>query len=170
MAVPSKPEPSTKGTPAAPNNAIVARVSMPIRASRAQAFSAFMDPDKLVQFWLARADGPLREGVSVRWEFKVPGAHVDSKLEAVEIDRKILIAWSDGTTVELTFAESPQGDAYCVVTVANAGFAGSADEVVAKALDATEGFAIVLCELKVFLETGTLANLVRDKARLIATT
>jgi uncharacterized protein YndB with AHSA1/START domain len=145
---------------------------MPIRASRAQAFSAFMEPAQLTQFWLARADGPLREGVSVRWEFKVPGAHVDSKLEAVEVDRKILFAWSDGTTVDLTFGEdeSPQGDGYCVVTVVNAGFAGSADEVVAKALDATEGFSIVLCDLKVFLETGGVANLVRDKARLIAAT
>jgi hypothetical protein len=32
---------------------------------------------------------------------------------------------------------------------------------------ATEGFTIVLCDLKTLLETGRSANLVRDKAELI---
>lgn len=36
------------------------------------------------------------------------------------------------------------------------------------ALNATEGFSIVLCDLKVWLETGRVANLVKDKAELIA--
>lgn len=33
---------------------------------------------------------------------------------------------------------------------------------------ATEGFSIVLCDLKTLLESGRSAGLVRDKARLIA--
>lgn len=37
-----------------------------------------------------------------------------------------------------------------------------------QAVNATEGFSIVLCDLKTFLETGRSANLVRDKAKLIA--
>jgi hypothetical protein len=34
-------------------------------------------------------------------------------------------------------------------------------------VNATEGFAIVLCDLKVLLETGHPAGLVKDKAELI---
>ncbi len=39
---------------------------------------------------------------------------------------------------------------------------------VAQAVGAAEGFSIVLCDLKTLLESGTSANLVRDKAELIA--
>ena len=35
-------------------------------------------------------------------------------------------------------------------------------------MNATEGFSIVLCDLKTFLESGKSANLVRAKAELIA--
>lgn len=47
-----------------------------------------------------------------------------------------------------------------------AGFDKDVDEIV----NATEGFSIVLCDLKTLLETGHSANLVRDKAALIAAT
>ena len=41
-------------------------------------------------------------------------------------------------------------------------------EMRADALGATEGFAIVLCDLKSLLEQGVSGGMVRDKARLIA--
>ena len=47
-----------------------------------------------------------------------------------------------------------------------AGFAGP--DLLAQATDTIEGFSIVLCDLKTLLETGRSANLVRDKAELIA--
>jgi hypothetical protein len=37
-----------------------------------------------------------------------------------------------------------------------------------QATDTIEGFSIVLCDLKTLLESGRSANLVRDKAELIA--
>jgi hypothetical protein len=37
-------------------------------------------------------------------------------------------------------------------------------------VNATEGFTIVLCDLKTLLESGRSANLVRSKAALIAAT
>jgi hypothetical protein len=42
------------------------------------------------------------------------------------------------------------------------------DNGVDSIVNATEGFSIVLCDLKTLLETGHSANLVRDKAELIA--
>jgi len=52
------------------------------------------------------------------------------------------------------------------VTVEVEGFdgKGATDE----AMGATEGFTIVLCDLKSLLEGGASGGMVRDKARLIA--
>ena len=41
------------------------------------------------------------------------------------------------------------------------------ENVVDAIVGATEGFSIVLCDLRTLLETGRSANLVRDKAELI---
>ncbi|MDI1274172.1 hypothetical protein [Polaromonas sp.] len=57
----------------------------------------------------------------------------------------------------------PQGAGATVVSVVASGFMEAAE-----AVGATEGFSIVLCDLKTLLESGISANLVRDKAELIS--
>ena len=54
----------------------------------------------------------------------------------------------------------------CSVDVQVKGFKGR--KAVAEAVATTEGFAIVLCDLKSLLETGKSGGMVRDKAVLIA--
>jgi hypothetical protein len=66
--------------------------------------------------------------------------------------------------VRLDFRE--RKPAVTQVAVQVTGFSSDAD--VAGIVGATEGFSIVLCDLKTLLETGRSANLVRDKAELIA--
>jgi hypothetical protein len=51
-----------------------------------------------------------------------------------------------------------------VVEIAISGFA---DDPVHGSAGAVEGFTIVLCDLKIMLETGRSPRLVADKARLI---
>ena len=51
------------------------------------------------------------------------------------------------------------------VSVAVSGFAGAG--ILEQATGTIEGFSIVLCDLKTLLESGTSANLVRDKSELI---
>jgi len=65
--------------------------------------------------------------------------------------------------VDLGFRE--HGPGVTQVTAEVTGF--SADTGIAEIVDATEGFSIVLCDLKTLLETGHSAHLVRDKAELI---
>ena len=48
--------------------------------------------------------------------------------------------------------------------IRNWGFRGDADEIVAKALDSTGGFNLVLAGAKFFLEHGLEPNLVVDHA------
>ena len=94
----------------------------------------------------------------------MPGA-----TETVEVTRfiegaQISFVFSDGKTVALRF--HAKGRSSTTVDVQVKGFKGR--KAVAEAVATTEGFAIVLCDLKSLLETGKSGGMVRDKAVLIA--
>ena len=141
----------------------VAQASMLVRRAPADVFRAFVDPGTLTQFWLDAASGPLAPGAKVTWQFMVPGASDELTVTAFEEPRRIAFDWSDGTSVDLRFDGHGDGTK---VSVTMRGFQG--EGAAAAVVDATEGFSIVLCDLKTLLETGRSAQLVRDKARLIA--
>ena len=143
---------------------IRARVSVLIEAPAADIYRAFMEPAWLTRFWLSDASGPLAEGGAVRWAFMVKGAADEVTATHLETDRRIAWRWSDGSTVAVTLETFGSGTA---VTIVNADFPGGHDDQVEAALNSTEGFAIVLCDLKTLLKQGRSAGLVRAKARLI---
>ena len=143
------------------SDAVVAQATLLIRRSVGEVFGAFVEPRMLTRFWLSAASGPLEVGKTVRWEFMVPGAICETKTTVLDPLERIEIEWSDGTYVRWQFESVLEGT---IVRIDNWGFKGSVDEVVASALEATQGFTIVLCDLKTLLETGTSANLVKDKA------
>lgn len=138
-------------------------VSQLVRRPVAEVFRAFVDPDKITQFWLQAASGPLAQDARVHWDFMVPGATERVSVTEFKPPCRIAFDWSDGINVSLDF--QGQGNFATRVCVEAKGFAGT--KAVEAALNATEGFSIVLCDLKTFLESGRSANLVRDKASLI---
>jgi uncharacterized protein YndB with AHSA1/START domain len=142
----------------------VARAEMLIRRPVAEVFSAFVEPQKLTKFWLTSATGPLAKGARVTWEFMVPGAVAEVAVTAFDENRRIAFDWPDGISVDLSF--SSWSDGATRLTVAASGFKG--EDAVAQVVGATEGFSIVFCDLKTLLETRRSANLVRDKAELLA--
>ena len=142
----------------------IARATMLIRSPAPSVFNAFVQPALLKKFWLKQASGPLGEGAKVDWEFRVPGA-----TETVEVIRfieseQISFVFSDGKTVAMRF--HAKGKSSTAVDVQVKGFEGR--KAVSEAVSTTEGFAIVLCDLKSLLETGKSGGMVRDKAVLIA--
>jgi uncharacterized protein YndB with AHSA1/START domain len=138
-----------------------ANVSMLVRAPAAAAFEAFVDPRRITRFWLRRSSGRLEPGRTLAWEFRVPGAHETTRVDEVRAGELLRLRWSDGIAVRIAFEARSRSS--CTVRVAVGRFRSAA-----RAVDAAEGFTIVLCDLKVWLETGTSPGLVRDKARLIA--
>ncbi len=142
-------------------DAIRARVSMLIAAPASDIYNAFVQPDWLTWFWLSASSGPLALERPVSWSFRVEGATVETTATLLEPARRIAWRWSDGTTVGIDL--EPLGDE-TAVTIVNEGFSG---DVVAAALNSTEGFTIVLCDLKTLLERGESAGLTRARARLI---
>ena len=143
----------------------VAKVSMLIRCPPAKVFEAFVRPEFLTKFWLSRASGPLEAWKTVTWDFMVPGVSAKTYVEELLPDRLIRISWDDATTVSFAFESYSNGGTR--IEVVNAGFSGSAQEVMDAALEATQGFTIVLCDLKATLEQGRSMGFVRDKALLI---
>jgi uncharacterized protein YndB with AHSA1/START domain len=141
-----------------------AKCAMLIRRPVAEVFHAFVDPGVITSFWLEATTGPLAKGAQVTWHFMVPGATETVTVTTFEDQRRIAFDWSHGINVDMTFEPSDKNSTKLIVEAA--GFRGESAEV--SAIGATEGFTIVLCDLKTLLETGRSASLVRDKAELIA--
>jgi uncharacterized protein YndB with AHSA1/START domain len=141
-----------------------ATASMLIRRGPAEIFDAFVNPDTLCRFWLDAASGPLAPDAVVTWRFKVPGISDMVTVTEFERPRRLGFRFSDGMDVAMSF-EFHEGDA-TRVAVTCTGFAEA--NPLMQATDTIEGFSIVLCDLKTLLESGRSANLVRDKAELIA--
>ncbi len=139
-------------------------VSMWIAAAPEKAFSAFIEPTWLTRFWLSNASAPLQLGIPVKWSFMVAGAEDMVTATRLDAPRALAWKWSDGSAVEIAFEAVDGGTA---VTIVHSGFSGSEQEQMAAALDGTEGFTIVVCDLKALLETGSSASLTRAKAKLI---
>lgn len=142
----------------------IAKSEMLINAPRKQVFAAFADKDTICKFWLDYSNGDLAPGAKVEWNFMVPGAKETLEVLGFERNERIKFKWSDGIVVNISFADHTSQSTR--VSVEACGFAG-ADQT-ALAVNATEGFAIVLCDLKSLMETGISGGMVRDKAVLIA--
>lgn len=139
------------------------RVTMLINASADAIFRSFVEPEQLTKFWLSGASASLSVGNEVEWHFMVEGATATVAATRLDPGRRITWKWSSGV-VDIVFEEFDGGTA---VTLTNEGYPGTRDEQIEAALDGTEGFTLVLSDLKVLLETGQSPGLVEGKAKLI---
>ena len=138
--------------------------SMLIRRAAADIFAAFVDPDTLCRFWLDSASAPLAPGATVEWRFKVPGISDHVTVTRFEPPHRLSLRFTDGQQVAFGFDTHDGGSTR--VEARCTGF--PEEDLLVNATNTVEGFSIVLCDLKTLLETGRSANLVRDKAELIA--
>jgi uncharacterized protein YndB with AHSA1/START domain len=143
---------------------LVAKAKVLIRCPALKAFDAFVQPELITRFWLQATSGPLAAGAQVEWQFMVPGATEHVNVTKLDQPQHIAFTWSGGgLDVDIRFS-ALQND-ITVVSVEVRGFKG--EDQLDQVVDATEGFSIVLCDLKIFLESGRSPNLVKDKAELI---
>jgi uncharacterized protein YndB with AHSA1/START domain len=134
-----------------------------IRRPPGEVFAAFVNPQVIRKFWLRDSSGPLAPGARVLWHFMVPGATAHVTVTGFEAPRRIGFDWPGGMHVELRF--EPFDDQGTHLTAEISGLNGK--DLLTQATNVVEGFSIVFCDLKTLLETGSSANLVRDKAELI---
>lgn len=145
----------------------VVKAQLLIRRPVGEVFEAFVNPEITTQFWFTRSSGRLEPGAEVQWDWEMYGVAARVAVQAVEPNRRILIEWSraggdgsDATSVEWTFTDRPDGTT--LVQIANRGFRGTDDEIVAQAIDSMGGFTSTLAGLKALLEHRVRLNLVAD--------
>jgi uncharacterized protein YndB with AHSA1/START domain len=141
----------------------VATAGMLIRRPAADVFEAFADPAITARFWFSRGSGRLEPGARLRWDWEMYGAGTDVLVKAIEPGRRILIDWDLEAPTEVEWRFEPRGEDRTWVTVENRGFHGADEEKVARALDSTGGFALVLAGAKVWLEQGIEPGFVLDR-------
>lgn len=138
----------------------ISKVEMLIKKPVKEVFNAFIDPSITTKFWFTKSSGRLDKEKRLRWDWEMYG--VSAELDVVELEQnnRILIKFDDDTSVEWMFTPRTEGT---FVTVINAGFKGSPDEIINQVIDSTGGFTIVLCGLKALLEHNIILNLVSDR-------
>ena len=141
-----------------------ATAAMLIRKPVRDVFDALVNPRSMEKFWLRRARGPLAQDATVEWEFMVEGARETVTVTEFIPQQIIGFRWSDGIAVTMRFEQHDVHSTKLSVTAT--GFTGA--DASSSAVNATEGFTIVVCDLKSLLETGQSGNMVRDKALLIS--
>jgi uncharacterized protein YndB with AHSA1/START domain len=138
----------------------VVKAEMLIRKPAADVFNAFVDPVITTKFWFTKSSGKLEAGKRLRWEWEMYGVGDDVDVKEIEPNRRILFEWSfpKSNMVEMTFTPHANGT---MLNITNSELRG--DDVFAEALDLTQGWNIVLCAAKVWLEHGIELNAVADK-------
>src|SRR5713226_8099353 len=123
----------------------VAKAQMLIRKPAAEVYEAFIDPAITSKFWFSKGSDKLEVGKQVQWDWEMYNSSVKVNVQALEPCKRILVDWSGygaPTTIEWTF--TPCRDSTTFVSVANAGFTGSGDEIVQQAMDSSGGFSFML--------------------------
>src|ERR1700759_2332884 len=127
-------------------------VGMLIRQTPEEVFAAFTDPAVTTRFWFTKSSDRLHAGAHVTWEWEMYGVSTDVSVREVEENRRLLFDWGPAgaqTTVEMRFVPYKESGTY--VHVAEHGFQGSGDEIVARVIDSTGGFTMVLSAAKALL-------------------
>jgi uncharacterized protein YndB with AHSA1/START domain len=118
----------------------VAKTEMLIRRPAAEVFEAFVNPEITSRFWFTRGSGRLEPGKRVQWTWEMYDFSMEVTVLALEPNRRILIEWpGEGapTTVEWTL--DPLAEDETFVSIVNAGFTGTGDEVARQAIGPRKG-------------------------------
>lgn len=142
----------------------VVRAGMLIRRTPEEVFQAFADPEITTKFWFTKGSGFLVAGSKVQWDWEM--YDVSAEIDVIELipNERIVFEWpgAHGTT-QVRWKFIPLDNIGTFVSVENDGFAGTDAEVVEEAMGATQGFTIVLCAAKIYLEQGVEPNFVLDR-------
>jgi len=143
---------------------LAAKAEMLIRRPVAAVFEAFVDPEITSRFWFSRGSARLEAGKSVRWDWEMYGFSVDARVKALEPGARLVVEWSGyGYPTDITWVFTARPDGTTFVSITNAGFRGTPDEIANTAVGATEGFSFVLAGAKALLEHDLELRLVPDR-------
>jgi uncharacterized protein YndB with AHSA1/START domain len=140
-----------------------AKAEMLIRKGLEEVFDAFINPEITTKIWFTKSSGKLEAGKTVTWNWEMYNHSVEVEVLEIIPLQKIKINWGNydnPSIVEWTFLEMKSGT---FVSVTNEIVQPDPEKLLAEVRDSTEGFTLVLANLKALLEHGIQLQLVADR-------
>lgn len=134
------------------NNLTKIKILKPVH----EVFEAFVDPEKIGNFWFSSSSERWEEGKTITLRYDEYEAQGDIQVTEIEQDKKIVFQWGEGHTVTITLNELD--DSSTIVEVNEEGFNEDVDDFIDQLIDNKEGWVYMLTCLKGYLEFG-ISNL-----------
>jgi uncharacterized protein YndB with AHSA1/START domain len=122
-----------------------------------EVFEAFVDPEKIGNFWFTSSSERWEQGKTVILRYDEYHAEGGIKILEIEKGRKIVFRWGEeegqgGHIVTITFEEIDHSTT--IVAVNEEGFTDNDPELIAQLIDNKEGWVYMLTCLKAYMEYG----------------
>jgi uncharacterized protein YndB with AHSA1/START domain len=120
----------------------------------AEVFDAIVNPDKLSNYFISRASGPLKEGEPVTWFFDDVGGQVSVTVKVVKKNKLIQFEWAaSGVKAQVDMVLTAIDSKSTSITITEKSFIFDKAGV-SKALQQTQGWTDFICSMKAFLYCG----------------
>lgn len=136
---------------------------MLIKRPVSEVFNAFIDPAITSKVWFTKSSGKLRMKETISWTWEMFDHTVEILVKSIVPNERIQIQWGENKNALVTWGFKEIAANRTFVTITNTGFIGAPEEVIAQIRDATEGFALVLANLKAYLEHNIELQLINDR-------
>lgn len=127
------------------------RISRPAN----EVFEAFVDPEKIGNFWFSSSSERWEQGKAIYLEYDLYNAELDIRVVEIVKNRKIVFKWGPSENEQVvTIVLEEQDSSSTIIEVVEDGFDENDPELVARLLDQKEGWVFMLSCLKAYLEFG----------------
>lgn len=136
---------------------------MLIKRPVSEVFNAFIDPIITTKIWFTKSSGKLEVGDVISWTWEMFDHTVEILVKSIITDERIQIQWGENKDALVNWDFKQMGVNRTFVTITNTGFVGVPEDLISQIRDATEGFSLVLANLKAYLEHDIQLNLIVDR-------
>ena len=134
-----------------------------IRKDIAEVFQAMVDPAITTKIWFTKSSGKLEKGKTIEWEWEMYNHKVNVEVLEIIENQKIIFNWGNYDRPSIVEWEFRAIEGGTFVSVTNEIEHDTPEKLIAEVRDSTEGFTLVLANLKAYLEFNILLNLVGDR-------
>lgn len=139
------------------------KAEMFIRKDVAEVFQAMVDPAITTKIWFTKSSGKLEKGKTIEWEWEMYNHKVNVEVLEIIENQKIIFNWGNYDRPSIVEWEFRAIEGGTFVSVTNEIEHDTPEKLIAEVRDSTEGFTLVLANLKAYLEFNILLNLVGDR-------
>ena len=116
-----------------------------------EVFDAIINPNKMSQYFISSASGPMVEGKTLTWVFEDVGASGQVIIKKIDENQRIVLEWSaTGVPTDVTLIFNPSDANTTEIHIVESGWPLN-NEGVKHALQQNRGWTDFVCCLKAYL-------------------